>query len=270
MSLLKPYRLPLLLLLLLPGTCALAQTPADSTAAIDSAVIASDTSAVPESTVDANDAVELFDTALVSQIRYISKDSLALLKKDKGYYYQNWIDSALRAEQEAELHRKRKDIDTDIGFDLSGFYRALKYITAALLLAVLVLVIIRFIRKDLPLRRNRKNIATEIPVEETPSADQYESKIREAVGQQDFRLAIRYLHLQTLQRLADKKIIQLGSNKTNSEYVQEVRSRAPLVATEFSQLNRNYEYAWYGEYPVTMQAYESLEARYKKLQRENS
>ena len=65
----------------------------------------------------------------------------------------------------------------------------------------------------------------------------YNEYIREAESKNDFNLAIRYLYLQLLRRLSDKKLIFFTPEKTNNMYVSELSGWN--YQYEFSKLTRN-------------------------------
>lgn len=77
----------------------------------------------------------------------------------------------------------------------------------------------------------------------------FEGAIAKATDRKEYRLAVRLLYLQSLKTLADKNLIEWKINKTNNDYVREVRSQAwqPL----FSGLTYQFEYSWYGEATVS-------------------
>ena len=105
--------------------------------------------------------------------------------------------------------------------------------------------------------RNRKNIVSDIAVAEEESVNDPDSLIRSAIKSGNYRLAVRYLYLQSLKRLSERKFIEINSNKTNYEYVTEIRKHK--FANEFASLTLQYEYVWYGEYPVDERLFEQIQ-----------
>src|SRR6185436_2965937 len=104
--------------------------------------------------------------------------------------------------------------------------------------------------------RSRKNISSDIQVTTEDTSDP-DSMLRNAIKNGNYRLAVRYLYLQALRRLSEKKFIEINSNKTNYEYVNEVRKHK--FANEFASLTLKYEYVWYGEYPVDEKLFEQIQ-----------
>lgn len=76
----------------------------------------------------------------------------------------------------------------------------------------------------------------------------FDAAIEEAVGQRNFRLAVRLLYLQTLKHLTDLGQIRYKSDKTNRQYVDELAD-SPLQAG-FEALTRQFEFVWYGDFPI--------------------
>lgn len=98
---------------------------------------------------------------------------------------------------------------------------------------------------------SRKKRATQVTnfEEEILSPDKLDELINDAVHQKDFRLAVRYLYLKTLQLLNERGLIRLDSKLTNHDYVRQVQPQEKR--SEFVRLTNLYEYAWYGEYQLT-------------------
>lgn len=69
--------------------------------------------------------------------------------------------------------------------------------------------------------------------------------IKEALGRSNFRLAIRYSYLKALKILTEKKHIDWEINKTNSQYLKEIKE--PEIKKSFKDLTLLFEWIWYGE-----------------------
>jgi len=81
----------------------------------------------------------------------------------------------------------------------------------------------------------------------------YEKSIREAIQKNDFRLAVRLYYLQTLMHLSQKELIQFKQDKTNSQYLAQLYNTK--FYKDFFSLTRNFEYTWYGQFPLTQNAF---------------
>jgi hypothetical protein len=261
MKIISLYRVPLILLsLILFGNKATAQY--DSTAVMLDTVLAAQNDAENyesnDDSTEYSDTEQInIDTAIVSEIRLIPADTLALIKRDKGFYYQKYLDSLLRAEKK-KPEKKRRDIDLP---DFGGLFSGLKYLFWVIGIGVLAYVLYKlFLSNQGLFRSNRSNIEAKIDVpEEQISPDQYESLIKKAVAEGNYRLATRYLFLQSLHQLSEKGYVVIGTEKTNYQYLNEIRNKSSVVANSFAGLTLKYEYIWYGEYEITNSAYFLLE-----------
>ncbi|MEP6746094.1 MAG: hypothetical protein ABJB86_00125 [Bacteroidota bacterium] len=276
MKLFLSYRALLLTLFILAGTIAVAQDSATDKF-LDSlkkpAPLLQDKVALPAETKDSTTDDEATDTAaeempvdtnIVSRLRPISADSFELIKKDKGFYYQKWLDSLLRAETKVTKKPRAPVLP-----DLSGFFTVFQIVLWVLATAVLLFVLYKlFVGKNSLFVNNRKNIDAAINIEEEPSANQYESLIKKAEAEKNYRLAVRYLYLQSLYHLSEKNYIIRGTEKTNYQYINELKKRPAAFAHLFSSLTFKYEYTWYGEYPVNEIMYEALRGSFRDLNNE--
>jgi hypothetical protein len=84
----------------------------------------------------------------------------------------------------------------------------------------------------------------------------YETSIGEAENEGRYRDAIRFHFLRSLKLMSDREVIRWNRNKTNIDYTRELS--AHRLAGPFEQIRRIYEYAWYGEFPVSREDYLAL------------
>tara|TARA_R110002050_G_scaffold25284_3_gene67424 strand:+ start:2101 stop:2823 length:723 start_codon:yes stop_codon:yes gene_type:complete len=75
-----------------------------------------------------------------------------------------------------------------------------------------------------------------------------------AIESDDYRLAIRYQFLLTLQKLSKNDIIQWHFDKTNSDYLMEIIQ--PNIQQGFKKVTYLYDYIWYGEQTIDLNKYE--------------
>lgn len=69
-----------------------------------------------------------------------------------------------------------------------------------------------------------------------------------ALIDKNYRLAIRYQFLLTLQKLSENGIVEWHFDKTNSEYLSEIKQ--PQLQNGFKKITYLYDYIWYGEQPI--------------------
>ena len=59
--------------------------------------------------------------------------------------------------------------------------------------------------------RSRKNLTANIETELAEDVNDLDAMLRLAIKNGNYRMAVRYLYLQTLKRLSDKKLIEINS-----------------------------------------------------------
>lgn len=91
----------------------------------------------------------------------------------------------------------------------------------------------------------------------------FDNLLKRAISNDNYRLAIRYYYLILLKKLAIKKYIEYHKDKTNSEYLFELKSKQ--IKKEFSYLSYIYSYVWYGEFHVNEQKFNVIENKYKSF-----
>lgn len=77
----------------------------------------------------------------------------------------------------------------------------------------------------------------------------------------DYRSAVRYQFLFILKKLSDKKQINWNPEKTNKDYLMELK--AEHLKKEFSELSYIFDYVWYGEFSIDEQAYLKFKNQYQ-------
>ena len=93
----------------------------------------------------------------------------------------------------------------------------------------------------------------------------FDTAIDEAVNQRNYRLAVRLLYLQTLKRLTDADRIQYKPNKTNRQYVYELANS--LLQSDFERLTQQFEFAWYGDFPIDEARFGPLYQQFQSFNR---
>lgn len=91
----------------------------------------------------------------------------------------------------------------------------------------------------------------------------YDKLINEALDHKNYRFAIRLNYLRTLKKLSDKKIINWKPDKTNHDYVNEIRSTT--VFSEFLVVTNDFENIWYGGFEIDYHNYSLLIERYSNV-----
>jgi len=222
------------------------------------------TTATVEEVPAEEESTTYYPDTLKREFRSIVFDSVQAVNSDKGFYYKRYMDSLLRASQ-SKVQKPRRRVDLNASDFFNSIFGFIFWILAIGLFAYLVYRL--FLSNSSFLSRNRKNITSDITVIEEENASEPDSLLRNAIRNGNYRLAVRYLYLQSLQRLSEKKFIEISANKTNYEYVMEVRRHR--FANEFASLTLQYEYVWYGEYPVDERLFEQIQGRFTQFNKNN-
>lgn len=120
-----------------------------------------------------------------------------------------------------------------------------------LCMVALLIILIWFLDRNrmLVLRPSQKNnVAATVKNIELWEAADYRIRISEASQAGNLKEAIRWWYLYTLYNLNYKKFITLSEEKTNNEYIKNLRS-TPYYK-QFVSLTLNYEYIWYGGFTI--------------------
>lgn len=91
---------------------------------------------------------------------------------------------------------------------------------------------------------------------ERPGSD-FEEWLRKAVKANDYRMIIRIRFLLILKELHERGLISWKKEKTNAEYLRELPG--PELRHRFGLISDLFTWTWYGEYPLTGQAFEKVE-----------
>ncbi len=131
-----------------------------------------------------------------------------------------------------------------------GFQQAWDVFVYAFVFCALVFVVLKLTQTDLRgLFYNEKNIdELTFRDEERLDVDALSALIDDAISKKDYRRAVRYLFLRALKDLATKELIAWRLDKTNRDYVRELKRtdlKEPLA-----ELVRLFEFVWYGEFAL--------------------
>jgi len=85
----------------------------------------------------------------------------------------------------------------------------------------------------------------------------YNKEINRVIANQNFAMAIRLYYLQTLLLLSQKGLIQYTHERTNNEYVDQLYKTS--YYKDFFRLTRHFEYTWYGQFPISEEAFKLIQ-----------
>lgn len=130
-------------------------------------------------------------------------------------------------------------------------------------IAALVVLIIKRGKSGLLMPEKQNDSLELITVDDLEKTD-YQALLDLALAAEDMRLSTRYTFLLALQYLQLKKKIDWHKEKTNHEYLLELK---PDLQQPFSALIRAYEYIWYGEMDISIQVYPKIKGYFNHLKK---
>ena len=144
------------------------------------------------------------------------------------------------------------------------FYIGLFTLLALIVVKVAPLLFPKLKRKAKPKKKSRVILGEHIDADET-AHDLFNDAERLA-REGDLRGAIRKGYIALLCDLADRKVIGLARNKTNRDYVRDVRSRATLHS-RMKSVTDTFELHWYGAQESGEQDWTQFRDEYKEALR---
>ena len=191
------------------------------------------------------------DTAKASA-RTISNEQWQQLSDEKDFAYRNEIENLRTKQRQLPIERFFMKI---IEFFSSPAGKVIIWSLFFLLMGYAVYRIFISEKTMLWGKRAKKNPGqAENHIDEDILDTDWEKLLQQATKSGEFRNAIRYSYMLLLQLLQTRELIQYRSDKTNYQYLADLTDTPYKQA--FRHLSRQYEYAWYGNFPVARTAYE--------------
>ncbi|MEJ7676012.1 MAG: hypothetical protein WKF59_25765 [Chitinophagaceae bacterium] len=205
-------------------------------------------------------------------------DSMQAYRTDRDFAYMKYLDSLLRQTKDLTVDtfsisnsgslKRQKNISQNSQYrNTSPRLNFFSLPIVKIILWIMAIFLIGFIIYKLFLgenffRRSYKNISgVQKEEEEISDPSAYDKLIARAVMNNNYRLAIRYRYLQTLQMLAGNRLLQFSVDKTNYQYVNELHGKP--YQNDFAAITLNYEYVWYGKFDISEEVYNKLFTEYK-------
>lgn len=203
------------------------------------------------------------DEELIIDVRLLSNDTLDKYKNDPDFDYdggpkeaEDWISKIKNwINQQLAILRSSKTYST-----------LLDYLYYGLMIAALILIIrglIKADRRGLLIGKINSNEIKMIESEEDISQINFDELIVAAAERKDYKLAVRYLFLKSLKLLSEKELIELRNNKTNLQYLSEIKNNR--ISNAFQIATSRFEWIWYGDFPVDEKVMKSSQNDFNEL-----
>lgn len=132
-----------------------------------------------------------------------------------------------------------------------------RYIFIGLGVAVVILIVLKLIgSENIFSKKSKETILPYDVLTENIHEIDYEQELQRLVAEGKFRLAVRLLYLRALKKLSDAELIEWQPEKTNYHYLTELRE--PALKNDFGKLTLQFDYIWYGDFPVDANRFEPI------------
>jgi hypothetical protein len=196
-------------------------------------------------------------------IRLLSDSILEKYKNDPAFKYDNKSN-----EPEDWISKIKNWINQQLSIIWSSktYSALLNYFYYGLMIIALILIIrglIKADRRGLLFGKVVNNDVKMIENNEDINQLNFDDLITSAMDNKQYKLAIRYLFLKSLKLLADKRLIELRNNKTNNQYVSEIKNSQ--IANAFQRTAFSFEWTWYGDFPLDEEIMKNSQSDFNKL-----
>jgi len=140
----------------------------------------------------------------------------------------------------------------------------LKVIAILIVVFVIYLIVKALMNKDgqwIFGKSSDKKLIRYDEIEKNLHLQDFEKLVKNAIETDDKRLAIRYYYLWFLRRLSDRNLIEWDIEKTNSDYLYEIKN--PRTKDRFAYLSYLYDYIWYGEFALDETNFEKTKTAFE-------
>lgn len=220
------------------------------------------------------DSIDAADTLVAN----LQKSGLALdmkkWKTGRDFAYMSYLDSMLKKTKlaadtmsvnGADANNRTSTPASSGGSSFLESFPGYIFFSAIALFFVGVIFYKVFIKSALfagkPKRISREEMGSDPLHDHDPNS--FDQLINSAEAKSNLNLAVRYLYLQTLKKLAEAKLIAFTPDKPNYVYANEISEKSYVSA--FRKLTWNYEHLWYGKFNISRDNYVRLKNNFIKF-----
>jgi len=216
-------------------------------------------------------------TASAKDTLAVSIDSSKILQKDfsenfsEKYSGEEFDYDTMEGEAENFLERAInwffKKLGEIFGINISPeMYQIIKFFIYGLLIVFALYILVKLLVGDNAssfFSRKSKMVAPLNIQEEHIENVDLDSYIKNALREENYRLAIRYMYLKSLKLLSLNNIIDWHFEKTNSDYYREIQSEN--LKENFKKASYLYDNIWYGEFALDKTGFENAKKDFERL-----
>lgn len=204
----------------------------------------------------------IIDTTLHRSIWVYSSDSIRSLRSQKDFDYTKNLDSLLKKRQ--ELANKKQKKPSSRSTKVVNVFPVIEIVLWGLLIGALLFVLYRIFLSDRGLFASPlRNKGLQVEEEQLTDDVYLDQQLQLAIKEANYRLGIRYLYLQTINKLSERGWLQLSPDKTNYQYVRELSK--PQLKNAFARITLHYEYAWYGDFVIGQNVFEPIKKEFDQF-----
>lgn len=192
--------------------------------------------------------------------RYFDQDKIESYKKNSAYnYYKR------KQEQPEETAKKQEIGHSNIDFSLGN--SLVNVVLIVIFIALLVFLAYVFAQGGFKQTFvPNKPVKTDAQIEQLLNEDQidsndFDSLIKAAGRNNNYRLVLRLMFLKALQNLHEKQQIKYAKTKTNYEYSYEIRNTS--IKTNFDEVSEIFSWVWYGNSQIDEASFQAFEPKFK-------
>lgn len=264
-------RVLFLLCISLIPLCSQAQEPDDTTATVSvspvEVVDSTGETVIDEVVRDETDPVNYFSERNYAEDnrkfpgRQVTPGTVQTEKKDKSFWYADLSPDGKRPAEEEDrinINPPRKSITDETWFQtilwfiiIGGFATCIGIYLSSNNIGI-------FRRKNISLAGAEAEGITE-----DIFAINYQQEIDKACAAGNYRLAVRLQFLRMLKKMSERQVIRYTVDKTNFDYLMQLQGGK--YYEDFFRITRDYEYSWYGQFPVTEEMYNLIRQDFDKM-----
>lgn len=211
-----------------------------------------DENAEKKARANAFDTISMQSKSILSQ-RRVDTGLVKKLKNDAAFAY---VKTGIpKPEKEKEAKQA-----TPLRLDKIWLYVAI---------AAFIIFLIWYLKENDLLLFRKKPVVTNGVIQSEEEKDifsiNFNDAIEQAIREKNYRLAIRLQYLHVLKILTDKNIIKYQPDKTNFDYLLQLKPTG--YYSEFFSVTRNYEYSWYGLFNIDEEKYNQVKKSFLDFQK---
>ncbi|WP_276484487.1 DUF4129 domain-containing protein [Paraflavitalea pollutisoli] len=252
-------RLLYLALIVLP---AVTSAQVDDEPVVDTTVVTTDEqwqadSAAP--VVEAPDEAQ--EPPAAPELRAVPASTVDTLKADKDFAYANDPEFWNKPEIKEKERQSNYTQEPDSFFSGDGIRIFIYVLIAIVLLWIIYRIVI--VNNLFVTRASKARHVEAEEEEEVLDNSSLDARIKAAMAQGNYRAAVRFLFLKTLNGLQNKGWIRYHAQATNHEYLSQVTPYG--VGKEFRFLTHVYEYVWYGEFALNEEQFKQVHQHFQQF-----